>query len=403
MNPQAAQAPARQTILMVDDTPANLGMLSEVLEAHGYAVVVAQDGIEAVERACFVQPDLILLDVMMPGLDGIATCQRLKSLAPTRDIPVIFMTALSDGNEKIRGFEAGGVDYVTKPFRMDELLARIGTHLMLRAVQQQLRRQNMQLQEEIARRRRVEASLQQTHDELEQRSLKLARSNAELEQLAYVASHDLQEPLRMIGSYLQLLEKRYRDKLGPEACEFIGFAVDGARRMQDLINDLLSYSRIGTRSRLFEPVDCNAVMKTVLDTLRLSIKESGAAIACDPLPTVSGDPLQLAQLLQNLAGNAIKFRGARAPRIHLRAEADDGFWHFSVEDNGIGIAPDYFDRIFVMFQRLHSRAAYPGTGIGLAICKKIVERHGGRIWVESEAGKGSTFHFTLPREEGGAT
>jgi light-regulated signal transduction histidine kinase (bacteriophytochrome) len=204
----------------------------------------------------------------------------------------------------------------------------------------------------------------------------------------------------MISSYLQLLEKRYKDQLGADAREFIGFAVDGAHRMQDLINDLLSYSRIGTRSKPFQPVDCNRLAATVQATLRLSIEETRAAITVDPLPTVSGDPSQLAQLLQNLLANAIKFRGTAPPSIRLYAETDGDAWRFTISDNGIGIESDYFVRIFAMFQRLHSRSAYPGTGIGLAICKKIVERHGGRIWVDSTPGAGSSFHFTLPRLQG---
>jgi light-regulated signal transduction histidine kinase (bacteriophytochrome) len=262
---------------------------------------------------------------------------------------------------------------------------------------------------DITERKQAEEALKKTMADLE-------RSNKELEQFAYVASHDLQEPLRMVASYVQLLAKRYQDKLDADANEFIGYAVDGANRMQEMINDLLSYSRIETRGKPFETVDCTAILNQALTNLKIAIEESSAVITHNPLPTMTGDESQLIQLFQNLIGNAVKFRGKETPHIHiscksieewevqnrglkseirnLKSKIEKG-WVFSVRDNGIGIDPQHKERVFNVFQRLHGRD-YSGTGIGLSICKRVVERYGGKIWVESEPEKGSTFYFTIP-------
>ena len=240
---------------------------------------------------------------------------------------------------------------------------------------------------------------QRSAEELEARTESLARSNAELEQFAYVASHDLQEPLRMVSSYTQLLSRRYRGKLDTDADEFIAYAVDGANRMQKLINDLLAYSRVGTRGKPFAPVDCGVCVAQVLLNLALLVEDVKAQVTYADLPVIIGDEVQLAQLFQNLIGNALKFRGTAPPQVSVTAEWREGLWLFAVRDNGIGIAAEYFERIFVIFQRLHNRDQYPGTGIGLAICKKIVGRHGGQIWVESTPGQGTTFFFTLASDK----
>jgi len=225
----------------------------------------------------------------------------------------------------------------------------------------------------------------------------LERTRQDLEQFAYVASHDLQEPLRMVSSYLQLIERRYKGRLDGDADDFINFAVDGARRMQTLIGDLLAYSRIGTRGKAFGPTDFNEVIDCVAEAIREPLESAHVKLTRDPLPTLIADATQVEQLFQHLIGNAVKFGNGRRPRIHVGAQEKDGDWVFSVRDNGIGIDPRYAERIFVIFQRLHGRDEYPGTGMGLAICKRIVERRGGRIWVESHPGKGSTFYFTMPQ------
>ena len=242
----------------------------------------------------------------------------------------------------------------------------------------------------------LERSMELASRELIERNRTLVQSNKELQVFAYVASHDLQEPLRMVADYVQLLARRYKDKLDPDAMDFIGFAVDGVSRMQRLINDLLAYSRVETRQKPFESADLNLVLDHVLQNIKVSIEESQAVITHDPLPKLVVDGPQLGQVFQNLLSNAIKFRAQASPKIHISARHADGQWTFGVVDNGIGIDPQYADRIFVIFQRLHTAAEYPGTGIGLAVCKKIVERHRGRIWVKSALGEGATFSFTIP-------
>lgn len=285
-----------------------------------------------------------------------------------------------------------------------------------------------ELEREIAERRRAEAALQKAHDELDRRvqertaelgranaSLKaeveerkrveehlrqtarhLARSNQDLEQFAYVASHDLQEPLRAVSGCVQVLKRRYQGQLDERADELITHTIEGASRMGTLINDLLDYSRVGTRGQALRPTDCNAALQKALDNLEVALRESKAVVTHDDLPVVDADETQLTQLFQNLIGNAVKFRDAASPRVHVGVRQADGYWQFSVTDNGIGFAPEYAERVFTIFQRLHTRNEYPGTGVGLAICKKIIDRHGGRIWVESEPGQGSTFRFTIP-------
>ena len=293
---------------------------------------------------------------------------------------------LSYGTERIG---SGDLNYRIKIETHDEI-AQLADEFnrMAESLQKTTVSRDMLIQE-VNKRKRTEEALREHTEALE-------RSNGELEQFAYVASHDLQEPLRMVASYTQLLGRRYKGKLDSDADEFIAYAVDGATRMQVLINDLLAYSRVGTRGKNLEPTACEAILERTIDNLQKAIEESDAKVTHDPLPTVIADDMQLGQLFQNLITNAIKFQGDAVPQIHISAEQNEDKWIFSVQDNGIGIDPEYNERIFVIFKRLYGKEEYPGTGIGLAICKKIVERHGGNIWVESEPAKGATFYFTIP-------
>jgi len=554
------------TILVVDDTPTNLEVLFDFLSNAGFKVLFAEDGESALKTAHYATPDLILLDILMPGLNGFETCQRLKENEATASIPVIFLTALTETNEKVKGFALGAVDFITKPLQYEEVLARVNTHLRLQSLAKQLQDQNARLEQEVEERKQVEADLQrqnqrsqlfaevtlkirqslqidnilqtsvtevqhilqadrvliyrlwpdgtgssvaeavqgdwpevmgivfpaevfpdetkeqyshgrirklgnverdrdvppclveflhqlqvkaklvvpiltqgdlwglliahqcsgprqwttfeiellqqlgnqvaialtqaQLFEQETQQRQELARSNEELQQFAYIASHDLQEPLRMVTSYLQILERRYQGRLDPDADDFIQFAVDGALRMRTLINDLLTYSRVGTRGQAFELTSCRLAVDNAIANLQLAIEESGAVVTYGDLPQLRADPTQLTQLFQNLISNAVKFRSEAPCRVTIEASQKADAWLFAVQDNGVGLDPQYAERIFVIFQRLNNRLDYPGTGIGLAVCKKIVERHGGNIWVQSEPGQGATFYFTLP--EGGA-
>jgi signal transduction histidine kinase len=243
------------------------------------------------------------------------------------------------------------------------------------------------------------AAAEEARARVEEQAAELTRSNADLEQFAYVASHDLQEPLRKIASFCQVLERRYRGQLDERADQYIDFIVDGAKRMQLLINDLLAFSRVGRRNAGHEAVDTRELAELAVTTLSVPIEESGARVEIGDLPVVSGERALLLAVLQNLIGNAVKFRGERPPLVRVGAERDGGEWRFSVTDNGIGIAPGFAERVFVIFQRLHAREAYEGTGIGLALCRKIVEYHGGRIWLDTDHGAGTRIMFTLPVPE----
>ncbi len=625
-------------VLVVDDQPSNLRFLSKLLTAQGYQVYQAICGPLALNLAIAHCPDLILLDIRMPEMNGYEVCRRLKATAETEQIPVIFLSVLDEMNDKLQAFRVGGADYITKPFQVEEVLARIDKQVGLQKLQQQLKEQNYQLQqsqsllasilnssldgvvaysavrnsegnivdfqwllinpaaekfyglllneivgknllaelsqvrnnglfdlyvsvvetgetvdrefyyeherdtivwlhivavklndglavtfrnitdrkraeialrdseerfraifeqaavgiaktalcgqfmrvnpgfcqivryaesellqknwqaithpddieadreyvrsllsgniqtfslekrlvckdeavrwanvtvsamrdakgtpqylicaiEDISERKLVQELLQASLDTQTRYAQELTRSNAELEQFSYVASHDLQAPLSTIAGYAQLLEKRCHNQLDAQGNKFIRNIVNSCGRMQALIDDLLEYSRVGRSEKPFDVIDCNLVFEDACANLQLAIRQDQASVTRGDLPRVRGDSFQLLQLFQNLIGNAIKYRSSEAPMVHVGASRQGDSWVFSVQDNGIGIAEQYHPRIFQLFQRLHSQKQYSGTGIGLAICQRIVDRHGGRLWVESEPNRGSTFYFSIP-------
>ena len=321
------------------------------------------------------RPDVVLADYNLPQWQGMEALDVLRREG--LDIPLILVSGALGDVTAVECIKRGATDYVLK-----DGLARLPE--AIRRALQEKRRLHLRCQ--------AEGDLARKVDEL-------ARSNADLEQFAYVASHDLQEPLRMVAAYTQLLAERYRGQLDENADKFLGYASEGALRMQSLIQDLLAFSRVGRVGDARGRVDCNAAMEEVLLTLGPTIHESGAVVTHGALPVVWADRSQIAQVLQNLVGNAIKFRGKEPPAISVQAEKTGGQWLFSVSDNGIGIAPEFAQSIFTVFQRLHTRSEYPGNGIGLAICKKIIEHCGGKIWVESQVGRGSIFKFTIPCDD----
>ena len=625
-------------VLVVDDQPSNLRFLSKLLTAQGYQVYRAICGQLALNVAIAHCPDLILLDIRMPEMNGYEVCRRLKATAETEQIPVIFLSVLDEMNDKLQAFRVGGADYITKPFQVEEVLARIDKQVGLQKLQQQLKEQNYQLQqsqsllasilnssldgvvaysavrnsegnivdfqwllinpaaekfyglllkeivgknllaelsqvrnnglfdlyvsvvetgetvdrefsyeherdtivwlhivavklndglavtfrnitdrkraeialrdseerfraifeqaavgiaktalsgqfmrvnpgfcqivryaesellqknwqaithpddiegdreyvrsllsgniqtfslekrllckdravrwanvtvsamrdangtpqylicaiEDISQRKLVQELLQASLDTQTRYAQELTRSNAELEQFSYVASHDLQAPLSTIAGYAQLLEKRCHNQLDAQGNKFIRNIVNSCGRMQALIDDLLEYSRVGRSEKPFDMIDCNLVFEDACANLQLAIRQDRASVTRGDLPRVRGDSFQLLQLFQNLIGNAIKYRSSEAPMVRVSASRQGDSWVFSVQDNGMGIAEQYHPRIFQLFQRLHSQKQYSGTGIGLAICQRIVARHGGRLWVESEPNRGSTFYFSIP-------
>jgi signal transduction histidine kinase len=354
-------------VLLVEDEPADAELALGELRHAGFEA--SADVVQTIEEfTALVRKnsyDVVLADYKLPNWNGMESVEVLRREG--LEIPVIMVSGALGELLAVECIKQGAADYVLK-----DHLTRLP---------------------ESVRRALREKKLWADH---KQASEDLARSNRDLEQFAYVASHDLQEPLRMVATYTQLLAERYQGKLDESADKYIHYAVDGALRMQKLVQDLLAFSRVGRQGTELCSTDCKNVVEEALQNLERALQESGAAVTYDQLPVVMADGSQLTQIFQNLIGNAIKFRGPAQPVIQIKAEMATKEWVISVEDNGIGIAAEHVDSVFVIFRRLHTREEYSGNGIGLSICKKIVERHGGRIWAESKLGHGSKIKFTLP-------
>lgn len=358
-------------VLVVDDNALDCELMLHALKDGSFQTEsdLAQTADEFVEKIRKNRYEIILADYRLPEWNGMETVKLLRQEG--LDIPVVLVSGALGELKAVECIKQGAADYVLK-----DHLARLPQSVRRAIEEKDLREENRRTQEE------------------------LARSNRDLEQFAYVASHDLQEPLRMVATYTQLLAERYEGKLDENADKYIRYAVEGALRMQTLVQDLLAFSRVGRKQEAPQETDCNLVVRSVMANLQSAIQETGARISYPALPVLVAARSELVQLFQNLIGNAIKFRRAEAPEVRISARKRKKEWLFSVEDNGIGIAPQHVEDVFVIFKRLHTREEYAGSGIGLAICKKIVEHNHGRIWVESKPGQGSIFRFTwpLPRE-----
>jgi signal transduction histidine kinase len=400
-------------ILYLEDDRNDVEIVRAKLEDEGLAcsIVPVETEVDFIKALNDERFDVILADYKLPSFDGLTALSIAREI--TRDVPFIFVSGSMGEELAIDSLKRGATDYVLKQRlsrlgpairraleeaeehrerrKAEEAVKEYQEHLeeMVKERTVQLKMTNEQLEREIAERKEAEEGLKRISDEL-------TRSNADLQQFAYAASHDLQEPLRVIEGFIKLLARRYEKNLDAKAEEFIGYAIEGVKGMRALIKDLLDYSRIGTRDINLKDTDFSEAVDRAVFNLKTAVEESGATITHDPLPTIRADLVQISRLFQNLIGNAVKFRGEEAPAIHVSAERNEDGWTFFVRDNGIGIDPDNAERVFAVFQRLHTKEEYSGTGIGLAICKRIVERHGGRIWVRSEKGKGSTFCFTIP-------
>ncbi|MFL5744133.1 MAG: sensor histidine kinase [Niastella sp.] len=409
-------------ILIVDDKYENLFSLKTLLQLYAYETDTAASGEEALKKILKNEYSVIILDVQMPGMDGYEVAEAISGLNKTRDIPIIFLSAVNIDKRFIaKGYDSGGVDYITKPFDNDLLLLKVRTFYRLYEQRKELKKVEDTLRSEIEMRKRSQQEVEQVNSLLEfkveertrdltQLNKDLENRNAELAQYAYLASHDLQEPLRKIITFIKIINEKYLSNI-PEAQKEMTKVITSSERMRNLINALLSYSKL-TADSYFAPVNLNEVIKDVLADLELPIKEKQALIQVTTLPQVEAIASQMRQLFQNLLSNALKFsKTTIQPQIKIYSGQVDElsldaepvktgkYVRIHVSDNGIGLDESYIDKIFVIFQRLHSRTQYEGTGIGLAIVKKIVEKHNGLIGVKSHEGEGATFTIVLPLKQ----
>lgn len=392
--PPGTRERARPTLLLVDDTPEHLTILGEVL-APVYNVRIASHGVAALEIARRNPPDLVLLDVLMPGMSGYETLAALRSDPRTADIPVIFVTSLDATEDEQRGFTLGAADYIVKPVRAPIVLARVALHLELKRARDGLARKNASLAAEIERRSAAEVTVRELNTALSARSEALESSVADLEAFAYSISHDLRAPLRAISGFADLLRESDGERLSDEGRGMLGRIAAAALRMSGMIDDVLAYSRTQSATLHVAPVDLRALAAEVAAELGASYPESIVDIGA--LPRLKVDAPMMRQILANLVGNALKFSAkASEPRVRVEAAVTDAGVEILVTDNGAGFDPRYADRLFGLFQRLHSQKDFTGSGVGLAIVKRLVERHGGRITARSEPGVSTTFQLTFP-------
>lgn len=364
-------------ILLVDDNLDNIELLKKILEKEGHEIAFALSGVQALEVIPKLKPKLILLDIMMPGIDGFETCQKLKGNTATREIPVIFISAKNRYEDVVKGFEVGGLDYVTKPFNANEVLRRVKTHL--------------QTQNLIDQKNKSEEQARAYSKELEIR-------NQELKDFINIASHDLREPLRKISMFGNLLEKT-TGPLGEEERSYLDKIKSSAFRMEKFLDDILELSLITTQANPFRKIDLKKVIKQVTNDLEVPILETNGVVECGELPIIEGDKFQICQLFQNLISNSLKFHRKEVPPYIkvTRSHDSNGKLNIILEDNGIGFDQRFSSRIFKPFERLHSHNQFKGSGMGLAICQKIASRHGGKITATSQVGKGSIFTIALPK------
>jgi signal transduction histidine kinase len=373
-DPPGEPRPEVASVLLVDDQEINLRLLEAILRASGESLVKARSGPEALKAMLDRDFAVVLLDVQMPGMDGFETAEMIRQRERSRHTPILFVTAIDKDAEHVqRGYSLGAVDYLFKPLDPDVLRAKVAVFVELWRMRQAERR---------------------SKNALAERTRELERSNADLAQFAQIVAHDLQAPLRTVSGYLDLLDRRV-EVLDEKGRGYVAHAREDLARLQTLVRDLLSYARVRATPSSVQATDVNVVLREVLESLRGPIREAGAEVASEELPTVPAEPMLLARVFQNLVDNALKFRGEEAPRIRVSVERQNSDWVFRVADNGIGIDPKDHARLFEPCVRLHGRGEIPGTGMGLAICRKAIEAQGGRIGVVSEKGRGATFWFTL--------